>query len=291
MERQSSLKGNLETLKLELGGYHAYLRLPHSTHGNGSNALGVTAPNDEPTANTSMTAWKGSLDSALKQLSSITQQSRKLRTFHIRAWNYPSPDPLDSPEDYLSLPTIKALLSVENLSVLVVDLTVSFMDSPEEQENVHHICPAIGTLLSTLRTLHLRMRTICPGVLKLRDSKDSLRLSEVVINLSLMTDVAETTSASHSQRCKPQDAGLPALKADIREQAEALASRMACPKLIRILTHSLPQFELQSLDVLTGKTMILDDDMAWNDDGKMIEEESGSESELSDDEFATWLDD
>ncbi|KAK8917978.1 hypothetical protein VCV18_009306 [Metarhizium anisopliae] len=50
-------------------------------------------------------------------------------------------------------------------------------------------------------------------------------------------------------------------------------------------------FETQSLDILTGKTMILGDDMAWGEDGKTVEEDSGSESELLDEEFETFLDD
>ncbi|KAF4442413.1 hypothetical protein FALBO_17297, partial [Fusarium albosuccineum] len=69
------------------------------------------------------------------------------------------------------------------------------------------------------------------------------------------------------------------------DAAGALAERMTSPKTLRILTHSLPSFEIQSLDVLTGKTMILDDDMAWGEDGKMVEEDSEPESELLDDDF------
>lgn len=51
------------------------------------------------------------------------------------------------------------------------------------------------------------------------------------------------TAATHSNRCDSRTGGLPRLKADMREQAEALATRMAPPKTVRILTHSLPQFE------------------------------------------------
>ena len=59
---------------------------------------------------------------------------------------------------------------------------------------------------------------------------------------------------------------------------------------MRILTHSLPQVETQSLNVLTGKTMILDDDIAWDEDGKTVKDDSEPESEILDDEFSTFLD-
>ncbi|SPO01172.1 uncharacterized protein DNG_03919 [Cephalotrichum gorgonifer] len=189
---------------------------------------------------------------------------------------------------------MRALLSVENLSVLVLDLSAGFLDSSgEQEEESHHICPVIGALLRTLRALHLRLRTICPDVLKPRgDPGDKLHLSVAVVNLSLMVNLPGVTAATHSTRRGSRTGGLPRLKADIQEQAEALATRMACPKTVRILTHSLPQFEAQSFDVLTGKTMALDEDMAWDDDGRTVEEEdSGSESDLLDDDFNGFLDD
>lgn len=68
---------------------------------------------------------------------------------------------------------------------------------------------------------------------------------------------------------------------------------MAFPKVMRILTHSLPQFETNTLDVLTGKTMILEDGSAWDEDGNTVEEGWESESEItsiSDDEVSTLLD-
>ncbi|KAI1649642.1 uncharacterized protein F4817DRAFT_27443 [Daldinia loculata] len=137
-------------------------------------------------------------------------------------WSLIASGILDSPKDYLSLPTMQSLLSLENLSVLVLDLP---------------------------------------------------------------TDLPGITSAAHAKRCGSQAGGLLQLIADIQEQAEVLATRMASPKTIRILTHSIPQFETQSFDVLTGKTMLLDHDMAWDEDGKTVKEDSEPESELLDDDF------
>ncbi|KAK4112799.1 hypothetical protein N656DRAFT_789437 [Canariomyces notabilis] len=257
-KRPSPLQNNLETLHLELRGDRLCISTSYpSEYTQEPNAL----------------------------------QFHRLHTLRIRAWGFPCPQPFDSAEDNLPLPTMQALLLVENLRVLVLDLSTGFLNSTGQQGNDHHICPAIGALLCTLRTLHLRMRSICPDVLIPRDPNISLQLSEVVINLSLMENLPGVTSAAHSKRCGSQSGGLLQLKADLCEQAEALATQMAFPKVMRILTHSLPQFETNSLDVLSGKTMILEDGSAWDDDGKTVEEGSEPESEImSDDEDSTLLD-
>ncbi|XDG04573.1 hypothetical protein ABKA04_004188 [Annulohypoxylon sp. FPYF3050] len=128
---------------------------------------------------------------------------------------------------------------------------------------------------------------ICPDVLRPQHHDTNLRSSEVLINLSLSTKSSMTTSAAHSTRCGSTGGGFLQLKADIEDQAKALAARMASPKTIRILTHSFPHTEMQSLDVLTGKNMTLADDMEWEDDGKTVEDVSDLESEISDDSFST----
>ncbi|KAK2593175.1 hypothetical protein QQS21_009104 [Conoideocrella luteorostrata] len=291
IKKQSSLKDSLETLDLELGGYRACIST--LDHAQASNNVKVTTPDEAAALRDSLVdTWITVLDNDLGQLAILTQESRKLRTLCIRAWSSPSLETPDNPEDYLSLPTMRALLSVDHLSVLVLDLSISFLNSSGGQgDDGCHICPVIGALLVRLRTLHLRLRNVCPNALKPQDPSGSLRLSAVVVNLSLAMNIPGRTSAAHSKRCGSQGVGFLQLKEDMREQAEALASQMVSPKTVRVLTHSLPQFETQSLDVLTGKTMILTDDMAWDEDGKIVEEHSASESDLSDGEFAAFLDD
>ncbi|CRG88349.1 hypothetical protein PISL3812_05379 [Talaromyces islandicus] len=242
-----------------------------------SNSLNATGLNE---------TWINVVNDDLSQLAILAQQSHKLRTLRIRARRFPPPESLEPPEDYLPMASMQAFLSVGKLSFLELDLSSNFLDSSGQRGDDYHICPAIGALLPTLRTLHLRMRSICPDVLKPRDPNNCLHLSGVVINLSLTMGIM---AAAHSKRCGSQGGGLLQLKADIQEQAAAIATRMASPKIIRILTHSLPLFKIQSLDVLTGKTMILDDDMAWDEDGKTVKEESEPESEISGhDEFSTF---
>jgi hypothetical protein len=284
MKKSFLLTNSLETIDLELGGYQSCISTSYSQeYAQGSNSLNATSPNEASRDNPAKTCIK-TLKNDLAQLAIVAQQSHRLRTLRIRAWSSPSPEPLNRPEGYLPLATMKAFLSVENLRVLVLDLSGSFLNSWREQGNGYHICPAIGAILRTLRTLHLRMRCICPDVLKPRDPDDSLHLSVVAINLSL----SGIMSVTHSKQCRSRGGGVLQLQAAIQKQAEALATRMASPKTIRILNHSLPQFEIQSLDVLTGKTMILDDDMAWDEDGKTVEEDSEPESEILDEEFSTF---
>ncbi|KAK5660875.1 hypothetical protein OQA88_12246 [Cercophora sp. LCS_1] len=289
-KRPSLLQSNLETLHLELRGYPLYISTPYPLEcTQESDALVASVPN-ETLGNNPTKIPRAALDEDLDQLAIITHQSHRLHTIRIRAWAFPCPEPFDSAGDYLPLPTMQALLSVENLRVLVLDLSAGFLSSAGEQGNGHHICPAIGALLCTLRTLHIRMRGICPDVLNPQDPNISLQLREVVINLSLTENAPGITSAAHSKRCGSQGGGLLQLKADLRKQAEALATRMEFPEVMRILTHSLPQFETNALDILSGKTMILKDGSAWDEDGKAVEEGSETESEItSDDEDSTLL--
>lgn len=285
IEKQLLLNGSLETLELELKGYHPLLE-----HAQESERWEASA--HETPVDTHATTWIAALDNDLRQLAVLAQGSRILRALHIQAWRSPSPEPLDSAENYLSLPTMKAFLSLEHLDSLVLDISCSLLNLSGQQGSDHHICPAIGALLPTLRTLHLRLRSICPDALKLQDANDSLRLSVVVVNLSLTANLPGITSAAHSQQCSGSQSGggVIQLREKMQQQAEALAIRMASPKVVRILTHSLPQFETHSLDVLNGRVMLLNDNMAWEEDGETVGEDSEPESELLDDEFSNFLD-
>lgn len=291
MKNPSPLQYNLETLKIEF----TTSRFFTSTHKVQTHAERygdmLATITDATVRDSPVLPEMVKLENDFVQLATLARKSPQLHTLCIRVWSYPSPFPANYPVDIVPRSAIQAFLSAENLTVLVLDVPGTPVNIAGLQGNNNHICPAIGALLHTLRSLHVRMPCICPEVLKPQDSNDSLRLSVVIVNLSLTTNLPEITSAAHSKRCSSPSGGLLQLKAEIQEQAEALATRMESPKTIRILTHSLPRIETQSLDVLTGKITILDDDMAWDEDGKTVEEDSEPESELLDDDFSSFLDD
>jgi hypothetical protein len=236
---------------------------------------------------TQIATWVKAQKDDLRKLAIIVQQSNRLHTLRIRAQESPSLLGSLSEQDYLPPPTIQAFLSAENLHVLSLDLSRSFQDRPRQQGSGTHICPAIGAALRTLQSIQIRLPSICSDIIKPPDPNESLRLSVVVINLSLSSNLPGITSAAHSKRCGSVAGGLLQLQAEIQNQAQALIAQMTSPQTMRILTHSLPQFEKRSFDVLTGKTMILDDDMAWNEDGRIVVEDSEPESDFSDDESVT----
>jgi hypothetical protein len=284
------VKDSLEILHLELKGFEDWSSIPDPQgYSQDTNALDASGW-DGDLGRALLGAWTIALDNDLAQLAITAKESRKLRMIRIQASSERHPLlPQLSRRDYLSLSTIKALLSVENLTVLELDLCGTLLMPRHEHRDDFHICTSIGALLPTLRRLRLRMRSICPDVLRPQHHDTSLRLSEVLINLSLSNESPMITSAAHSIRCGPIG-GFLELKADIEDQAEALAIHMASPKIIRILTHTLPQLEMRSLDVLTGKCMKLADDMAWKDDGKTIDDDSELESEIMDDDLSTFSD-
>ncbi len=224
-------------------------------------------------------SWKEVLDHDLVELATKTRQSPSLRTLRIRAVQSLSENS-DDVYSYLRLSTIRGLLCVENLRILVLDVPVVLQFSSEAERRRCHICPAISSLLHTLEKLHLRLCRICPDVLKAQNPNGVLRLREVVLNLSLLEDAPGITAASHSRCCLP-DTGVVKLMEDLHIQAQDLARQMVSPKTVRILKHALPTFKMQSLDVLTGKTMTLEDNAAWNADGH-VDEDSDPESEISD---------
>ncbi|KAF5550149.1 hypothetical protein FPHYL_9471 [Fusarium phyllophilum] len=280
--KPSPLEKSLETLNLNLGVYQDNISPPSPREPTASNK----ALRDK-----SVKTWTKALNDDLAHLAIVVQKSHRLRELRISTCGSLLSNPLSSPEDYLSLSTMRAFLSVENLSVLVLDLPGTSLDSSGERGDECHICPSIAALLPTLRTLHLRMRTICPDVLKVQDPSSTWKLGTVIINFVLLTDQLSMMAATHSKPCDSHGGGLIQLRVDIQEQAEALVTRMVSPKTMRILTQTLPQFDTMSLDVLTGKIMKLGDGAAWDEDGKTVQEDSEPESEISDGEFDGFLDD
>ena len=60
---------------------------------------------------------------------------------------------------------------------------------------------------------------------------------------------------------------------DLRNQAQILATQMAAPKVVRILTHVRPSYEMRAFDVLTGENLGLRCNAEWDADGEPIKGE------------------
>ncbi|KAF5975499.1 hypothetical protein FCOIX_7685 [Fusarium coicis] len=175
---------HLETVNIDIKGFQHGI----STHSTQEHKQGSTsqpaAPYIYPWDN-QVRDWRVTLDNGLAQLAIVAQQSPRLRTLRMRASSSPLKFPVFPPGGYLSLSAMRALLSVDKLSVLVLDLSGTRLNSSGLQVGKHHLCPSMGALLRTLQILLLRMCSICPDVSKTRGPDTKLRLSTVAINLGL----------------------------------------------------------------------------------------------------------
>ena len=279
------IKDSMEILDLSLKGFEDWEPVPLSRHDSQAGNVPDASTWDSAHGLALRTAWSKELDADLVRIATISRQSQKLRIIRIQATSelHPLLRSLER-RDYLFLSTIRAFLSSSNLTSLELDLCGTQLLTHHDQEHGEevHICTTIATLLATLRRLRLRMRSLCTDVLKPRQCSTSLRLDEMLINLSLSNESPLITSAAHTTRCGSVSGESLQLKADMEEQAQVLVAQMAAPKIVRILTHALPSLKLRAFDVLTSKTVMLNEDAEWDDDGESIEDEvSDEESEIS----------
>jgi hypothetical protein len=228
--------------------------------------------------------WTAEMNTDISHLAAATvQQARKLRILRIHASVELRPQDLQfQRRHYLFQSTICDLLSAGNLTSLEIDLcgTETLPDRLHQQEKTLHVCASIGSLLTTLRSLRLRMRHLCADVLKPPSHGTTLRLSKVLINLSLSNESPLVSSAAHARCCKSSSFLL--LRADVEEQAHILVKQMAAPKMVRLLSHTLPTLQLQAFDVLTSETLNLEDGVEWDGKGEVVEQQwEDAESEIS----------
>jgi hypothetical protein len=280
------VKDSVETLDLDLKGFEDWDSIPLSRHDSRAvNVLNVSTWNGAH-GRAVRAAWTTELNNDLLYLATIIKQSRKLRILRIQATSelHPLLHLLER-RDYLFLSTIRVFLSASNLTSLELDLCGTQLIPHQSQEHSEgfHVCTSIAALLTTLRRLRLRMRSICANVLKPRQHSTNLRLNEMLINLSLSNKSPLTTSAAHATCCGSSTGGFLQLKADMEKQAQVLVAQMAAPTIVRILTHVLPSIEMRAFDVLTSRNVTLSEGAEWDDDGEAIEDQvSDEESEISD---------
>ncbi|KAK2781717.1 hypothetical protein FQN52_001392 [Onygenales sp. PD_12] len=255
LPRSESFKQYLKTLSLEFSGYEELrtLRLKDRrlvTRENKHSKMGWTFFLNSYILELVTTLLRdcGALDTI--SLSALCEQEHFL-TYGQRA--------------YLHGWSLAGLLSLKSITVLELDT----YGSPALSYDGPHICACIGAMIPQLRRLRVRMCEICPDVLRPgENSTDPLFLEEAIVNLSLPNMSRNTSPARYAKRCDSSVGQFGRLGLDIEEQAALLIQQMSCPRRVRILTHSFPSLKILSFDALTGKRMILDDDVSWGADGE-----------------------
>ncbi|KAI9888210.1 MAG: hypothetical protein M1814_001091 [Vezdaea aestivalis] len=276
------VKDSMEILDLELKGFEDWDSISLSQHDTQVQTVATASILDGAHGRAVRAAWTTELNNDLLYLASIVEQSRRLCVLRIYATSELHPFvPLLERRDYLFRPTVCAFFSISSLTSLELDLCGTRII--QEYGEGFHICTDIAALLTTLRRLQVRMRSICADVLKPRQHCTTLRLEELIINLSLSDESLLTTSTAHATCCGSSTGGFLQLKADLEKQAQVLVTQMAAPKMVRILTHILPSIQIRAFDVLTSKTVALSKDAEWDDKGETMEDQvSDEESEISD---------
>ncbi|KAK3988712.1 hypothetical protein QBC44DRAFT_97930 [Cladorrhinum sp. PSN332] len=271
---QRLVQDSVETLDVSLKGFEGWYD-EYVSDWNGDHGLAVRE------------SWTAELEIELRYLITVMRQSRKLRILRIQATSELHPlFPFLERRDYLCVYTAIAFLSAaSNLTSLELDLCGTGL-RPYYSPGGPHVCMVIAVLLTKLRHLRLRMRSICADVLKPPRRYANLRLNEMLINLSLSNESPVITSAAYATCCGSSSStgGFLRLKADLEKEAQVFVTHMVAPKMVRILTHALPTMEMRAFDVLTGRNLKLSEGAEWDDDGEVIEDPavSDAESEISD---------
>jgi hypothetical protein len=238
--------------------------------------------------------WEAKLREDLDFLTTITNNSRKLRSISIKAAVEPRVSSNHAQrDDYVYISTMRSYLSATNLTHLDLDLVGSRLISSRADRGHYdnygrtHICPHIAKYLTTLQTLRLRLRDICPTALSLQQGATKLRLTNVIVNLCLDGVADELGFYSYYDRiAKPCGRGpgviFPAEEiAVMEEQAQMLVSNMAAPEMVRVLSATRAFSHVNAFDALTGQTLKLSNEASVSGCWDTYEEfvEPGPESE------------
>ncbi|KAK2761490.1 hypothetical protein FQN53_007690 [Emmonsiellopsis sp. PD_33] len=210
--------------------------------------------------------WAYFLNIKILELATLLRDCGALDTISIFALGEQVRYPPIERSGYLYGRSLASLLSLKSITVLELDT----YGSPDLSYDGCHVCACIGAMIPQLRRLRVRMCEICPDVLRPGENSTTgpLFLEEAIVNLSLPNMSRNTSPARYAKRCDSSVGQFGRLRLDIEEQAALLIQQMACPRRVRILTHSFPSLKILSFDALTGKRMILDDDVSWGADGE-----------------------
>ncbi|KAH7268804.1 hypothetical protein B0J15DRAFT_233003 [Fusarium solani] len=219
--------------------------------------------------------WTTNVANDLTSLAAILQDCRNLRSLKLKPrpkWRARSV----FLRTYFSSDALVPLLSVSHLTCLEFDTVCTGIGGASSRPG-SHICENISALLPTLRRLRCRMRKICPRILKPPGEGTISSLEEVIINLNL-GDLSQHALPQHSYRCGIFVPGLSSTwKADMELGAKELVNRMATPRVVKVLSRSVPGPQMECFDAIAQRRMMLAPGAAWEVDGEVVEETTADE--------------
>ncbi|MCJ1396522.1 hypothetical protein MMC18_009413 [Xylographa bjoerkii] len=225
------------------------------------------------------TRWDRELNRKLGVLAASLPNFVSLNEFHLQA----SGEELDTRRINLSTLTLQRLL--ESLPATVDSVTLDtcgahlISDTPDSAPS--HICQVIAQRLSSYRRVRLRMRRICPELLKLQsDHKSNLvKLERLTIKLNIPTsamndyggcydaeacDYGDQNPAQHPKRDQKgfRRAMICAMKATAKEYSLAMARVSFRDGIDR------DGIDLVAVDCLAGRLLFVGSDIfCYEDDG------------------------
>ncbi|KAH8658497.1 hypothetical protein BX600DRAFT_514986 [Xylariales sp. PMI_506] len=215
----------------------------------------------------------GRVNASLAILAATFQESHSLRYLKLKArrqgrWGY------------LMAESLIDLLSVGQLTSLEFDTPCSWPTGCHPIDSQLHICRVINSLLPSLRRLRCRMDSVCgcllevPPPLQASPSQVSrlttLKLDEVIINLSIYNHFETIPTYIHSAHCTPYPNNTAIRLKDIVEgQAVNLLSHCdKAPSMIRVISHDPTSLEISAFVAVTGRRLRLKTHDQWDGDGE-----------------------
>ena len=212
--------------------------------------------------------WKGLPDkqlvSHLDRLRLLLLKCSNLESFALQIGSHFHLD--DSPglrDDILSSSSPSQLLdSLWPSKITRLEIDTGGIDLHPETD---HLCPQLALQIPSLRYVRLRLRQICPDVLRLHETNNfgPSRIEELIINLSL-ADLNQY-SIRLSSRCSGQNQGW-ALVEDMIVAARAAVKETASLKVLKIVCYVYPNLQSVTHDCVADVTKILAPDLNSDSD-------------------------
>ncbi|KAK4112797.1 hypothetical protein N656DRAFT_836830 [Canariomyces notabilis] len=165
-------------------------------------------------------------------------------------------------DDDLMVKPLTDFLSIRHITSLEFDVS-GWPAACSRKINVH-LCKTINLLLPSLRRLRCRMDWVCERLLRApEDAKTPLHLEELIVNLSIPELYDNDYIGYIPRHCtwRPghgtHRSAYNALKATMESAAAAIASRLKGPRMVRVISHVLPSYDISAFDAITGRRMRL----------------------------------